>query len=167
MQPRLAPLLGSNLGPQSLYGNLGETGLGFHAFLTDNGYFESIAAPGLWEVWFLLGSLVAGALYAALTKSFGLRLVHERWREYRGESPRGRLLWAFVGGFALLFGARMAGGCTSGHILSGGMQLAKSGMVFAAFAFIAFLLTGKLFYKARREPHGFAPRSTTLLDQVD
>jgi hypothetical protein len=26
------------------------------------------------------------------------------------------------------------------------MQLAKSGLIFAAFAFIAFILTGKLFY---------------------
>lgn len=113
---------------------------------TDNEYFRAIATPGLWEVWFLLGSLLAGALYAYLTKTFEFRLVYDRWREYRGDDARSRAIWAFVGGFALLFGARMAGGCTSGHILSGGMQLAKSGLVFAAFAFAAFLLTGKLFY---------------------
>ena len=134
---------------------------------TDNAYFESITTPGVWEVWFLLGSLLAGALYAAMTKSFEVRLVHDRWREYRGESPQRRLLWAFIGGFALLFGARMAGGCTSGHILSGGMQLAKSGMVFAAFAFIAFLLTGKLFYKAHRKAHGSPSYTTALANQVD
>jgi uncharacterized membrane protein YedE/YeeE len=55
-------------------------------------------------------------------------------------------VWSLTGGFVLIFGARMAGGCTSGLILSGGMQLATSGLVFAAFAFIAFILTGKLFY---------------------
>jgi uncharacterized membrane protein YedE/YeeE len=47
----------------------------------------------------------------------------------------------------LLFGARMAGGCTSGHIISGGMQLAVSSLVFGLFVFIAFIITGKLFYK--------------------
>jgi uncharacterized membrane protein YedE/YeeE len=41
----------------------------------------------------------------------------------------------------------MAGGCTSGHILSGGMQMAVSSLVFGFFVFAAFLVTGKLFYK--------------------
>jgi uncharacterized membrane protein YedE/YeeE len=54
-------------------------------------------------------------------------------------------------GFVLIFGARMADGCTSGLILSGGMQLAKSGLIFAAFGFIAFILTGKLFYSQAQE----------------
>ena len=51
----------------------------------------------------------------------------------------------------------MAGGCTSGLILSGGMQLAKSGLIFAAFAFIAFILTGKLFYSRPGSPSASAP----------
>jgi uncharacterized membrane protein YedE/YeeE len=117
---------------------------------TDSNYFADIQEPGNWEVWFLLGSLLAGAAHAFLTKTFEMRLIHDRWKELKGDAPRKRILWAFIGGFALLFGARMAGGCTSGHILSGGMQIAKSGMVFVAFTFIAFLLTGKLFYSPRK-----------------
>jgi hypothetical protein len=124
---------------------------------TDNDYFRSIAPHGWWEMWFLLGSLIAGALYAVVTKTFEVRLIHDRWREYKGDSHRKRMAWAFVGGFALLFGARMAGGCTSGHILSGGMQLAKSSIVFAAFVFIAFLLTGKLFYGKPLPTHHSGP----------
>lgn len=30
----------------------------------------------------------------------------------------------------MLIGARMAGGCTSGHVISGGMQIAVSSLVF-------------------------------------
>lgn len=30
--------------------------------------------------------------------------------------------WGVLGGFLLLYGARMAGGCTSGHMMSGIMQ---------------------------------------------
>jgi uncharacterized membrane protein YedE/YeeE len=40
----------------------------------------------------------------------------------------------------------MAGGCTSGHIISGGMQLALSSFVFAVFVFAALLITGRIFY---------------------
>ena len=44
-------------------------------------------------------------------------------------------------------GPGMAGGCTSGHILSGGMQLAISSLVFTVFVFAGLLMTGKVFYK--------------------
>jgi hypothetical protein len=43
----------------------------------------------------------------------------------------------------------MAGGCTSGHVLSGGMQLAVSSLVFAIFVFAGLLLTGRFFYQAK------------------
>lgn len=42
----------------------------------------------------------------------------------------------FIGGFLLLYGARMAGGCTSGHMMSGMMQSSVSGYVFAMVVFI-------------------------------
>lgn len=42
---------------------------------------------------------------------------------------------AFLGGFLLLFGARMADGCTSGHMMSGMMQGSVSGYLFAASVF--------------------------------
>lgn len=46
-----------------------------------------------------------------------------------------RYLPAFCGGFIILFGARMADGCTSGHMMSGIMQGSVSGYIFAAAAF--------------------------------
>lgn len=44
-------------------------------------------------------------------------------------------LGALLGGFLLLYGARMAGGCTSGHMMSGIMQSSVSGLVFAISVF--------------------------------
>ncbi len=41
----------------------------------------------------------------------------------------------FIGGFLLLYGARMADGCTSGHMMSGMMQGSVSGYLFAAAVF--------------------------------
>ncbi len=50
----------------------------------------------------------------------------------------------FLGGFILLYGARMAGGCTSGHMMSGIMQGSISGYVFAASVFAIAIPTAFL-----------------------
>ncbi len=82
-----------------------------------------------------------------LRKDFKVKAVYSCWAETKGTSVFKRLIWAFIGGFILLFGARMAGSCTSGHILSGGMQMAVSSLVFGVFVFSSFILMGKLFYR--------------------
>lgn len=56
---------------------------------------------------------------------------------------------SFVGGFILLFGARIADGCTSGHMMSGIMQGSISGYVFAAFVFMSAIPTAILIKKIR------------------
>ena len=54
---------------------------------------------------------------------------------------------AFLGGFVVLYGARLAGGCTSGHMMSGMMQTALSGYLFAAGAFAAAVPTALMLYR--------------------
>ncbi len=115
--------------------------------LTENEYYTKIQTPGHWELIFLAGAFVAGLIISAIKKEFKLILIHSNWEKYRGTSKINRAVWAFIGGFILIFGARMAGGCTSGHIISGGMQLAMSSFVFAVFVFIGLLTTGRLFYR--------------------
>lgn len=65
-------------------------------------------------------------------------------------SKTGKLL-AFIGGFLVIFGARLAGGCTSGHAISGGIQLAASGYIFMFGVFLMGIPTAflarKLFKK--------------------
>lgn len=55
---------------------------------------------------------------------------------------------SFLGGFILLYGARMADGCTSGHMMSGMMQGSISGYIFAACVFAvaipSALLVGRM-----------------------
>lgn len=53
----------------------------------------------------------------------------------------------FIGGFLLLFGARMADGCTSGHMMSGMMQGSVSGYILAASVFIIAIPTAMLVKK--------------------
>ena len=115
---------------------------------TQNTYFTKIQAPGQWEVLFLTGAFVSGVIISLLRKEFKITLIHSNWEKYKGKSPAKRIIWSFIGGFILIIGARMAGGCTSGHVLSGGMQLAVCSLVFAAFVFGGLLITGKYFYKS-------------------
>jgi uncharacterized membrane protein YedE/YeeE len=115
--------------------------------LTQNNYFEKIQKPGSWELVFLFGAFLSALIISVMKKEFKLTLIHSNWKKYKGSSPFKRILWSFIGGFILIIGARMADGCTSGHILSGGMQLSISSLIFAVFVFIGLLVTGKYFYK--------------------
>jgi len=61
--------------------------------------------------------------------------IPQVWRDNMGSSWMKRMLGAFASGFFILFGARLAGGCTSGHMMSGMMQTSLSGYIFAAGVF--------------------------------
>jgi uncharacterized membrane protein YedE/YeeE len=115
--------------------------------LTTNQYFEGLVKSGNWEMIFLAGAFLSGLVLSLIRRDFRLTLIHDNWKKYKNNSGGSRIFWAFAGGFLLIIGARMAGGCTSGHIISGGMQLALSSWLFAIFVFGAFLLTGRLFYR--------------------
>ncbi|HEX2974508.1 MAG TPA: YeeE/YedE thiosulfate transporter family protein [Bacteroidales bacterium] len=131
------------LGASTTYPYLGD----FLTGMTNNDYYKSSIKSGNWELIFLAGAFLSGLVLSLFRKDFRLTLIHDNWLKTRGNSRRERIVWAFVGGFLLILGARMAGGCTSGHIISGGMQLALSSWMFAIFVFAAFLITGKFFYK--------------------
>ena len=64
-----------------------------------------------------------------------------------GASTAKRFIVTFLSGFIVLYGARLAGGCTSGHMMSGMMQTAISGYLFTAGAFIAAVPTAILMFK--------------------
>lgn len=111
-------------------------------------YLQMVGTSIGWEVMLVLGLLVG-----ALTASFVAR------RNGGGVAPvcvagfeQGRA-WryarAFVGGFLFIFGARLAGGCTSGHLLSGTSQMAISGLVFGLAVFASGYLVARFFF---REP---------------
>jgi uncharacterized membrane protein YedE/YeeE len=121
-------------------------------FLTgfvENDYFNKIEGAGSWELKFLAGAFLAGLIISLIKKEFKFKLIYKNWEKYKGTSSIKRIIWAFIGGFILIFGARMAEGCTSGHILSGGMQIAISSLVFAIFTFIGLLLAAKIFFNKK------------------
>ena len=87
----------------------------------------------------LVIAMMAGALISALLRG-GVpksdRVMPPIWRANFGDAPWKRYLAAFGAGFLVLYGARLAGGCTSGHMMSGMMQTALSGYIFSAGAFL-------------------------------
>lgn len=72
-----------------------------------------------------------------------------RRRKHRRE-PLSRYLRAFVGGALMMFGARAAKGCTSGHAISGTMQLAASSFAFAGVMSAAAAATTRMLPGGRR-----------------
>jgi uncharacterized membrane protein YedE/YeeE len=60
-----------------------------------------------------------------------------------------RMIAAFIGGAILLFGARLAGGCTSGHGISGTMQLALSSWIFFPVMFITGIITARILFRKK------------------
>lgn len=99
-----------------------------------------------WE-WMLVVGVFIGAF--ASSKLSGDRpavRVPDLWRWRFGESAATRYLGAFTGGLIMMFGARMAQGCTSGHAISGVLQLALSSWIFAPVMFAAAVATAFILY---------------------
>lgn len=113
-------------------------------------YLKEVKAAGAWEGVMLLGALFGGFITSIfITKSFRLSLIPTAWKKYKNNSVLSRLIWSFVSGFIMIIGARMAGGCTSGHFLSGMAQTAISSMIFGGVVMLSLLITGRLFYNTK------------------
>ncbi len=106
---------------------------------SDGKYAKSVANPLNYSFIFVIAMMV-GALFSALLRGgIGKRemVMPEVWRQNFGDSTMKRYVAVFLSGFLVLYGARLAGGCTSGHMMSGMMQTAISGYIFAAGVFLA------------------------------
>lgn len=108
-----------------------------------------------WQMALDIAMVVGAFLSAWLGKTWRVERVPSVWAERFGTSVLKRYSAAFVGGFVLLFGARMAGGCTSGHGISGGLQLAVSSWVFFLSMFVSGLIVaGVMFGFGTKSKHG-------------
>ena len=117
------------------------------AYAAANPYLVKMGSLFSPETYVVVGLLIGGFLSAALNREQKpvLEMVHS------GEKSVGaRYRDAFIGGVLIIFGARIAGGCTSGHIISGITQLSVSGMIFGAGVFATGIGTAKLLKKGGR-----------------
>jgi len=99
-------------------------------------YYKEFPPRVDWE-WMLVAGAILGAFTSAkLSGQFALQWVPSLWAQTFGPRPVTRVAVALLGGVLLGFGARWAGGCTSGHGISGTLQLAVSSWIAAACFFI-------------------------------
>lgn len=117
--------------------------------VAQNAYWAKI--PFKWDggMLFLVGTFFGGLLSAVMSGTFRVEKVPGAWASQFGASSLKRMVGAFVGGVVIMYGARMAGGCTSGHGISGSLQLAVSSWVFFLTLFAFGILTALVMFRKR------------------
>jgi hypothetical protein len=108
--------------------------------------YKAIPGPGSWLFAFVLGMAIGGFIAGRTGKDIPVRDVPPIWRKRFGDSRAKRYATTFCGGFLILFGSRLAGGCTLGLFISGTTQLAVSGLYFGAIIFATAMLTARLLF---------------------
>ena len=103
-----------------------------------NPYYKKIGVniDGTWML--VLGLLIGAFVSARLSGAFHWQWVPSLWEQAFGPAPIPRVAVALVGGILIGLGARWADGCTSGHGISGMLQLSVSSFI----AVICFLIGG-------------------------
>ena len=109
-------------------------------------YYQEVKPAVDWQ-WMLVFGMVVGALVSSLLSGdFQWQWVPSRWAAAFGTNVPIRLIAALLGGVLLGLGSRWAGGCTSGHGISGTMQLAVSSWISAICFFVGGILMAALLF---------------------
>jgi uncharacterized membrane protein YedE/YeeE len=112
----------------------------------ENEYYQKTGLKPDWQMMLLLGVFLGALLSALGGGSFALRWVPDMWREAFGGSVGPRLLIAFIGGVLVAVGARAAGGCTSGHGITGTLQMSVAGWLSVVAFFVGGIAVAVLIY---------------------
>jgi len=114
--------------------------------VVDKAYYKKFSPSIEWDWMLVLGMIIGAFISAMLSGQFHLEWVPPKWSDTFGNLPLVRWVVAFIGGIIMGIGARWAGGCTSGHGISGTLQLAISSWLAALCFFIGGILTAMLIF---------------------
>jgi uncharacterized protein len=112
-------------------------------------YYQEHKPAVSWTLVLVIGA-IAGSFLAAWSGTNELTgyYLQDLWvARFGSDSYLLRTLLAFSGGAIMAYGARMAGGCTSGHGISGTLQLAVSSWLAVICFFIGGVATAMLLYR--------------------
>jgi len=145
-------LLGASGAFENLAGMIGKV---LAPKLFDNLYFNFIMPPGLsWSLVLFIGTIIGGFIGAATSGTLlwgkkGAANSDGQWKSIFGPQTWKRWLLGFIGAIILEYGAGIAGGCTSGLAISGGMLLAPAAYIFIGAMFVSGIITALIVYRAR------------------
>ncbi len=111
-----------------------------------DGSLTGLAFPN-WQLLFVIGIGVGAFLAAKITKTFKAEALPQMWVDRFGEKKGTRIAYSIVGGMIAMVGARMAGGCPSGHGVSGVSQLGVSSLIALAMFFVGGVVTARILYR--------------------
>ncbi len=110
-------------------------------------YYREIVPQVDWALMIIPGIVIGAFLSSALSGTFHLIWVPALWESVFGDNTVLRLIVALAGGILLGFGARWAGGCTSGHGISGSIQLSLASMITAVCFFAGGIAVALFLYR--------------------
>lgn len=109
-------------------------------------YYRKIGLAVDWQWMLVIGIVIGSLISALLSGDFRWQWVPSLWATEFGGNPILRISVAIVGGILIGFGARWAGGCTSGHGISGTLQLAVSSWISTLCFFVGGVLTAHIIF---------------------
>lgn len=112
----------------------------------DKLYYQKTKPRVDWQWMLVLGIAIGAFISALLSGDFKGQWIPSLWESAFGASHLLRLATALLGGVFLGFGARWGSGCTSGHGISGTLQLAVSSWISAVCFFIGGIFAAWLLY---------------------
>jgi uncharacterized protein len=108
----------------------------FRGKKVDEKEYYKLFPPAIdWQFMIVPGIVIGAFISSVLSGTFGFFVVPPLWAAQFGNSAALRIIAALAGGILLGVGARWAGGCTSGHGLSGSLQLSVGSILSAACFF--------------------------------
>ena len=111
-------------------------------------YFRDSPPVVDWGLMLVLGSVVGAFLAAWQGSELTGQWVPPMWAARFGEGSLPlRLAVALMGGVFMAFGARLAGGCTSGHGISGTLQLSVGSWIAVSCFFLGGIPTAMLLFR--------------------
>jgi len=110
-------------------------------------YYQEVKPEIDWQMMLVIGIVIGALISSLLSGDFRWQWIPSVWSLNFGDDIAIRLIVALIGGVLLGFGSRWADGCTSGHGISGTMQLAVSSWISAICFFIGGILVAQLLFK--------------------
>jgi hypothetical protein len=138
----IAGLIGKKIAP-SVFSNI--------YWGTEGGRAMPVIRPEItWSVILVIGIVLGGTLAALSSRTFKFRFNDDaQWKLIFGPQPWKRWVLGFIGAIIVEYGAGIAGGCTSGLAISGGMLFVPAAFLFMAGFMVTGIITIMIIYRRR------------------